>query len=70
MTNFKNEKLTEITNSAINGQNKQMTQQIDAYNSMYDVFADLKDYCIIYYPEKSLEMSLDICIIYHRIKFR
>ena len=68
----RNEKLQAIFDSHTNGQLTQMTEQIDEYKNMYDIFDDLRNWM----HENSIGITtangilVDIVIKYHRIKYR
>jgi len=67
--------VTEIIASLLNGQKKQMVNQIKEYDE-YDFFADFKDYLTnslyvsAYNTEEAYKLFTDCVISYHRIKNR
>ena len=62
--------IEEIHNSLINGQRKQMVDQIDAYG-LYDFWEDYWNYLTDFGSENSaIEHFKDVTISYHRIKNR
>ena len=67
----KNEKLQLIHESLINGQRKQMVQQIDEYG-LYDFFEDYGGYLNNLYEHCHSKYAyfLDCVTSYHRIKSR
>jgi len=70
----KQEQLEAIYESYVNGQLKQMAAQIDAYG-LYDVWDDIYSYLFsirktLEYGDELADMTLDIVIKYHRIKYR
>jgi len=67
---MRHEELEEIHNSSMNGQRRQMVEQIDEYG-LYDFFDDYKKYLFeIYSPDKHTEYYYfaDCVISYHRTK--
>ena len=63
-------KLQAIFDSHINGQGKQMVAQIDEYNSMHDIFADLREFLQELYVKAGDTVLADMVVKYHRIKNR
>ena len=62
-------KISEIHDSLINGQRKQMTEQIDEYG-LYDFFEDYKNYLCDTEQGMAFHHFQDAVISYHRIKNR
>ena len=59
-----------IVESLINGQRKQMVNQIDSYG-LYEFWDDLKEHLdIMYNKERAYELFADATISYFRIKNR
>jgi CTP:phosphocholine cytidylyltransferase-like protein len=65
-----NDQLEAIHDSHLNGQHKQMAEQIDDYNEMYSVFSDLREYLQSLYVRDADNILAEIVIKYHRIKYR
>ena len=65
-----NEKLQAIFDSHINGNGRQMVEQIDDYESMYDVFADLRTFLQNLYVEAGDTVLADIVVKYHWINYK
>ena len=66
----KAEQIEEIHLSLVNGQRKQMTEQIDEYG-LYDFFEDYSQYLNIYeHCHSKYNYFLDCVVSYHRIKNR
>jgi len=65
------EQIEMIHLSLLNGQRKQMTQQVDEYG-LYDFFEDYNTYLSNIYAEAVSKHSyfLDCVVSYHRIKNR
>ena len=63
------EKIVEVHDSLINGQRRQMVNQIDEYG-LYDFWKDYLEYLYGLYTQESvvLEYFSDAVISYHRIK--
>ena len=61
--------MEEIHMSLVNGQRRQMVEQIDEYG-VYDFWADYKNYLKGLYFDKGLEYFADAVISYHHIKNR
>ena len=62
--------IEEIHNSLVNGQRKQMVDQIDEY-MLYDFWEDYRDYLNDLYTDTGpMEYFQDAVISYHRIKNR
>ena len=66
---MKTEKLNEIHDSLMNGQRKQMVDQINEYG-LYDFFSDYYDYLNDMYNKISYHYFSDCVISYHRITNR
>lgn len=65
-------KIETIHNSLVNGQRRQMADQIDEYG-LYDFFEDYRDYLNQFNWEPTPEkwgFFTDACISYHRIRSR
>ena len=63
-------KIETIHESLVNGQRRQMVNQIDAYG-LYDFWAHYRDYLNELYTETGpMEYFQDAVISYHRIKNR
>ena len=58
--------IEEIHNSLINGQRRQMTEQIDEYGS--DFWGEYKDFLNDTETETTFHYFSDACISYHMIK--
>ena len=60
--------LTEIHESQLNGQLKQMVKQINEYG-LYDFFVDYRDYLVDTYVSESVRYGyfMNLVISYHRI---
>lgn len=65
------EKLQSIHDSLVNGQRRQMVQQIDEYG-LYDFWDNYADYLMELYvnPDSRWMYYTDAVISYHRIKNR
>ena len=62
--------IEEIHESLVNGQRKQMVEQIDEYG-VYDFWADYKTYLgDLYKPDGQWDYFPDAVISYHHIKNR
>ena len=63
--------INEIHNSLINGQKRQMVDQINEYG-LYDFFEDYDDFLNTYYAEDESKYGwfFDCVISYHRITNR
>ena len=59
-----------IHESHLNGQAKQMVEQIDDYKDMYSVFSDLREYLKGLYVRDADNILAEMVIKYHRIKYR
>lgn len=63
-------RIEDIHNSLLNGQRKQMVEQMEDYG-MYDFFEDYADYLSsLYSPLDCFEYLKDVASSYHRIKNR
>ena len=65
-----NDKLQAIFDSHINGNGKQMVDQIDEYQDNHSIFADLRDFLQDLYLKDGDTVLADIVVKYHRIKYR
>ncbi|MBT7350823.1 hypothetical protein HN803_08680 [candidate division WWE3 bacterium] len=65
-----NDKLQAIFDSHINGQGRQMVEQINGYGSMYDVFHDLRGFLQDLYVKAGDTVLSDIVVKYHRINYK
>ena len=66
------ERLTEIHESLVNGQRKQMVEQIDVFG-LYDFWAEYAGFLDAHFaddPATQLEYLTDAVVSYHRIKNR
>ena len=69
-TETKMSTMEEIHLSLVNGQRRQMVEQIDEYG-VYDFWADYKNYLSeSYYVDEKFDYFADSVISYHRIKNR
>jgi len=68
-TETKMSAVEEIHMSLVNGQRRQMVEQIDEYG-VHDFWADYKNYLEELYFDKGMEYFADSVISYHHIKNR